>query len=511
MAGGAGAPPPLLGSPHGASDVLAVWHSTRAPSSSNEVVLSDESGSIVLYNAARREIFARRAQCNDGSMTEALANPESCPVCGQAVSSERAFLAREYFRYLQSVVVMGAQNVRHDDSEHLHLGKLLNNGYYTRFFDEKEILGKGSFGVVARCTHMLDDLELGTYAVKKIPVGDDKNWLKKTLREVRTLERLQHPNIVPYKHAWLELHRASEFCPYVPYLFILMGYCDGGCLHDVIWPSSHETKKRATRECAVVKLHSGGGLPERKIVELLLDICAGLQHLHAEGFLHRDLKPGNILLQTCEPSDSSGRLFRALLSDFGTAELVTEATRGPRATGEARGYTGTEAYTAPELKVRGPDGGLLHQYDEAADMYSLGIVLYAMCYRSLPSGHIDYATLPWRLRANELESLIIALTSPLTEERPSAEEILQLPSHGGRVGRHRHGCGHASSGGYAPSNGCKDDASRNGMTLDACRSPLIRRTASPGAPALEMDHALPPPLELPDLTTLAVSSTGVRG
>ena len=40
--------------------------------------------------------------------------------------------------------------------------------------------------------------------------------LLESRRQVRTLERLTHANIVSYKHAWLELHRASEFCPYVP-------------------------------------------------------------------------------------------------------------------------------------------------------------------------------------------------------------------------------------------------------------------------------------------------------
>lgn len=60
---------------------------------------------------------------------------------------------------------------------HLPAG-LLNTGYYTRFFVETRELGSGSFGSVYLCRHVLDDLTLGDYAVKKVPVGDNKAWLR---------------------------------------------------------------------------------------------------------------------------------------------------------------------------------------------------------------------------------------------------------------------------------------------------------------------------------------------
>ncbi len=61
---------------------------------------------------------------------------------------------------------------------------VLNTGYYERFFVEERQLGSGSFGAVFLCQHKLDDVELGEYAVKKVPVGDNKDWLKKMIREV---------------------------------------------------------------------------------------------------------------------------------------------------------------------------------------------------------------------------------------------------------------------------------------------------------------------------------------
>ena len=73
---------------------------------------------------------------------------------------------------------------------HLPAG-LLNTGYYARFFQETRMLGSGSFGAVFLCRHVLDDMMLGDYAVKKVPVGDNKVWLRDMVREVKTFERFQ--------------------------------------------------------------------------------------------------------------------------------------------------------------------------------------------------------------------------------------------------------------------------------------------------------------------------------
>ncbi len=49
------------------------------------------------------------------------------------------------------------------------------------------------------------------YAVKKIAVGDNKAWLERMLREVLTLERIKHANIIDYKHCWIEDHQLTTF------------------------------------------------------------------------------------------------------------------------------------------------------------------------------------------------------------------------------------------------------------------------------------------------------------
>mmetsp|Transcript_54026 Transcript_54026/g.128705 ORF Transcript_54026/g.128705 Transcript_54026/m.128705 type:complete len:753 (-) Transcript_54026:81-2339(-) len=243
---------------------------------------------------------------------------------------------------------------------------LLNTGYYARFFAETRPLGSGSFGAVFLCKHMLDDLTLGDYAVKKVPVGDNKQWLRDMIKEVKTFERLHHPNIVEYKHSWLELSRSSAFCPFVPFLFILMQYCNGGSLDELIWQDGDPARPREP-------------LPVPHIWSLLVDILLGLQHLHRQGILHRDLKPTNILLQWL--GEIGHGVPRALLSDFGTATPLGEL---PVSAALSRGYTGTVEYTAPELLQ-----GDANEYTEKSDMWSLGIALYAMCFLTLPFSHED--------------------------------------------------------------------------------------------------------------------------
>eukprot|EP00928_Gymnodinium_smaydae_P034216 TRINITY_DN24305_c0_g1_i2.p1 TRINITY_DN24305_c0_g1~~TRINITY_DN24305_c0_g1_i2.p1 ORF type:complete len:730 (-),score=154.31 TRINITY_DN24305_c0_g1_i2:48-2237(-) len=317
---------------------------------------------------------------------------------------------------------------------------LLNTGYYARFFNETRPLGSGSFGSVFLCQHVLDDLELGDYAVKKVPVGDNKAWLRDMIREVKTFERLHHPNVVEYKHSWLELSRSSSFCPLVPFLFILIQYCNGGSLDELLWHDGDPARARSPLTAA-------------QVWQLLLDILLGLQHLHRQGILHRDLKPTNILLQypAGQPSssDPTGRgdvTPRALLSDFGTAVPLGGSRAEWPSTGVAsRGYTGTVEYTAPEvLKGEVAPG----EFTEKSDMWSLGIALYAMCFSSLPWSHDDPRVLKDLIRRfaegfdvttdatvwlppdvdgrlGQLHLVMAALLSFDADRRPTATDLLE--------------------------------------------------------------------------------------
>ena len=96
--------------------------------------------------------------------------------------------------------------------------------YFKDFFVEERELGRGGKGVVLLVQHVLDGVHLGKFACKRVPVGDDHEWLEKVLIEVQLLQTLSHQNLVSYRHVWLEDYQISSFGPSVPCAFILQQY-----------------------------------------------------------------------------------------------------------------------------------------------------------------------------------------------------------------------------------------------------------------------------------------------
>ena len=81
---------------------------------------------------------------------------------------------------------------------------------------EERKIASCAFGSVFQVQHRIGDVVLGRYALKKIPVGNDPQWLETKISEVRALERFQaHPNVVHYHHAWLEWAACADFGPEV--------------------------------------------------------------------------------------------------------------------------------------------------------------------------------------------------------------------------------------------------------------------------------------------------------
>lgn len=258
-------------------------------------------------------------------------------------------------------------------------------GYFKTFFVEKRVLGRGGRGVVLLVEHFLDHVYLGDFACKRIPVGNDHEWLAKVLVEVQILQKLNHQNLVSYRHVWLEDAQITKFGPSVPCIFILQQYCNAGDLHDYVHSlkakvptGTEEIKKRHRRRSQVSPERPADvrSIPFDEIFSFFRDITSGLHHLHTNGYIHRDLKPSNCLLTR------DGQKLTVLVSDFGEVQAAT-------ATRDSTGATGTISYCAPEVLRRESPDGAFGNFSTKSDIFSLGMIVYFMCFARLPYVNAD--------------------------------------------------------------------------------------------------------------------------
>lgn len=306
-------------------------------------------------------------------------------------------------------------------------------------------LGRGGKGVVLLVTHMLDGNVMGQFACKRVPVGDNREWLRTVLEEVHLLYHLEQKHLVRYHHVWLEEVKISNFGPSVPCAFILQQYCNSGDLHQyVLHPSKSKTSpdqlKDRIRRRSKNQPEPPHDLRSRKlsfdeIKSFFNDITSGLNHLHVNGYIHRDLKPSNCLLH----DDGSGDRPRVLVSDFGEVQVVDMVRK-------SSGSTGTISYCAPEVLRRQPSGEY-GNFTTKSDIFSLGMILYFLCFAQLPYSSADILDednedldqlreeiTTWsglhkerELRPDLPEQLYTFLRRLLSldpDERPSAEAIL---------------------------------------------------------------------------------------
>ena len=195
-----------------------------------------------------------------------------------------------------------------------------------------------------------EDLRLGEQvALKFLPekLVEDGAALARFHREVRTARLITHRNVV-------RVHDLGEVDGQP---FLSMEYVDGEDLASL--------------------LRRIGRLPADKALELARQLCAGLGAAHERGILHRDLKPGNVLV------DGQGR---AKITDFGLAALASDL--------EAPELAGTPAYMAPEQLGEG-------HVSYASDIYSLGLVLYEMFTGRSPFGGNDSRQVLERLHQSD--------------------------------------------------------------------------------------------------------------
>jgi serine/threonine protein kinase len=225
-------------------------------------------------------------------------------------------------------------------------------------------LGQGAFGMV----FLADDPQLGREVALKVPRPEallTGELRERFLREARAAAGLDHPNLVPV----YEAGAVGPLC------YIASTYCSGITLIDWL-------KERNQLP------------PVRLAATLVATLADAVAHAHSRGVIHRDLKPGNVLLQGTERDPEGARStvkepvgeresadadcnFIPRITDFGLAKLTIDAPGQRADAGDAEtrsgAILGTPNYMAPEQA-----SGKNKEIGPAADIYALGAILYEL-------------------------------------------------------------------------------------------------------------------------------------
>jgi serine/threonine protein kinase/WD40 repeat protein len=239
-----------------------------------------------------------------------------------------------------------------------------------------EQIGEGAFGVVYRASQPQIGREV---AIKAVPpeLANHPDFVRRFEREAQIVARLEHPHIVPLYDYWREPNAA----------YLVMRFLRGGSLEDLLKAGPLETARAAS---------------------ILDQVAAALSTAHRQGVVHRDVKPGNVLL------DEEGNAY---LTDFGVA---LDAGSPERSTGTM--MRGTPAYLSPE-QVR------LDPASPQTDVYALGIVTYEMLtgvhpfpdspLQVLLDAHLHDAVPSIRQIRPELPSTLDRVIARATEKEPN--------------------------------------------------------------------------------------------
>ncbi len=231
-----------------------------------------------------------------------------------------------------------------------------------------EELGRGGFGVV----YNAEDQVLGRVVALKVlhpALVVDPTFLDRFKQEARLAARLDHANIV----------QVFDFGEIEGNFFISMAYMSGGSLRDL--------------------LSKGGALNRERAMQIFLETASGLSYAHSKNVIHRDLKPGNILL------DEKGT---ARVSDLGFAKVLTSASSMSMSV--SGGLIGTPAYMAPEL-------WLDEKATKQTDQYSLACILVEMLTgKPLFDGESTPGIMTKHFRPLELPGNIPEQWKPIVEQ-----------------------------------------------------------------------------------------------
>ncbi len=196
-------------------------------------------------------------------------------------------------------------------------------------------LGAGGMAVVFKAKQLSLDR---TVAIKVLPrrFSSDEEYVKRFYEEGKAAAKLNHPNIV----------QAIDVNEYAGYHYFVMEYVEGKTVYD--------------------ELEAGKVYTENEALNVILQIGSALEHAHAQGMIHRDVKPKNIMIT----NDGVAKLM-----DMGLARLADDAKA---VQAEAGKLYGTPYYISPE-QILGRSN-----VDHRCDIYSLGATLYHMVTGRVP-------------------------------------------------------------------------------------------------------------------------------
>jgi len=204
-------------------------------------------------------------------------------------------------------------------------------------FRLERLLGQGGFAWVF-VGREIDGTPVAIKVLKPRYAGDPQ-FETRFRNESQTAAALEHPNIIHIR----SVARAGE------HVYFTMDLC---------------------ADSLAARIEREGPLPESEILRVAQDVCRGLGHAHAQGLIHRDIKPDNVLIR----SDGT-----AVLTDFGIARAVSGyvASTGVNMT------IGTPQYLSPEQAQGRP-------IDQRADIYALGVTIYQAATGAVPFTSTDW-------------------------------------------------------------------------------------------------------------------------